>query len=100
MKDIIEKPKRIPNPKGRPVGTKTRFKIDVAEICVKHNVNPAEAIVLLLKETEDPEFKLRCASELLPYCASKFKSIEISTGEGAQFRLNIIQSSTENINES
>lgn len=84
------------NPAGKPRGATNKFKIDVAAICKKHDVDPAEAIVLLLKESEDPEFRLRCASELLPYVSAKLRSVEISAAEGQKFQFNIIYGDKHN----
>jgi hypothetical protein len=90
------------NPNGRPKGSKTRERFDVAAILKAHNCNPVEILMLIAKGdmetlelTHDQKkyfsvrLRMEAAAELLQYVAPKLKSVELTSDSEAPVLFNI-----------
>jgi hypothetical protein len=64
------------NPKGKPKGATTKYKIDVYKLCVENNFDPVLNIMKIERETSDMVLKFNCNKEILQYVAQKLKAVE------------------------
>lgn len=64
------------NPKGRPKGAKTKFRVDVMKILEEKKCNPFEILVDLAMNSKGKIVRLKAATELCSYIAPKLKHIE------------------------
>ena len=67
---------------GRKKGSKNKKKIaKVAEVLAEKNLNPAEEILKLIKETDSAGVKIAAWFDLLSYCQAKPKEVDDDAGE-------------------
>lgn len=80
-----------PRRPGRPKGSKSKHKTDVAARLRKLGFDPIDTLVGIANEPDNPiEFRLRAASELLPYIAPKLRSVEVAIKQEEPFTFQFI----------
>ncbi len=76
-------PKGKPRPEGagRQKGTPNKSTQDLEAICEKHGVNVFEAMIMIIKDTEDKPKRFEMLSKVADYLYSKRKQVEVETGD-------------------
>lgn len=67
------------NPNGRPPGSKSKFRYDVAEILKGLDCNPFAILADLARNARSEKVRCEAAGELASYVAPKLKAIELSS---------------------
>lgn len=84
------KPGICPNPKGRPKGSKDKFRYDVADILHKMGCNPFQILgEIAMDETKSIHARTTAASELCGYVAPKLKHIELASDAESPFTITL-----------
>lgn len=78
------------NPNGRPKGSKTKFRFDVAAILHELKYCPFTQLVEIARDLKwNKRERTQAAIELASYVAPKLKSIEITSDEANKISLNL-----------
>lgn len=77
------------NLKGKPKGSRDKFRPDVAKMFREWDFNPLLELQKIYKATPNDLVKARCCTELAKYFAPQLRSIELSADERALFKFTV-----------